>query len=78
MIPQFLSQLQMIPSLVQYQHHLQNTLSVKGCKKKVHLVATTQTDYHPGEEIKLMNNYELCNLVRDLTLTKGQAELLGS
>ena len=44
MIPQFLSQLQMIASLVQYQHHLQNTLLMKGCKKKVlELVARTQT-----------------------------------
>lgn len=36
------------------------------------------SDYHPGVDIHLMNDAELCDLVRDLALTKGQAELLGS
>ena len=35
-------------------------------------------DYQPQEDIHLINNAELCDLVRDLALTKGQAELLGS
>lgn len=34
--------------------------------------------YHPGEDIHLINNDDLRDLVRDLALTKGQAELLGS
>ena len=43
--------------------------------------ATNDSDsdyYQPGEDIHLINDAELCDLVRDLALTKGQAELLGS
>ena len=37
------------------------------------------SDYNPDDdEIHLINNDDLCDLVRDLALTKGQAELLGS
>ncbi|XP_068626137.1 cadherin-89D [Battus philenor] len=36
------------------------------------------SDYNPDDdEIHLINNDDLCDLVRDLALTKGQAELLG-
>ncbi|XP_076059422.1 uncharacterized protein LOC143036052 [Oratosquilla oratoria] len=35
-------------------------------------------DYQSGEGIHLVNNADLSDLVRDLALTKGQAELLGS
>ncbi len=35
-------------------------------------------DYQSGEGIYLVNNADLSDLVRDLTLTKGQAELLDS
>lgn len=38
----------------------------------------SDSDYQPEEDIHLINNAELCDLVRDLALTKGQAELLGS
>ncbi len=31
-------------------------------------------DYQSGEDINLMNNADLSDLVRDLALTKGQAE----
>ena len=37
----------------------------------------SDSDYQPEEEIHLINYSELCDLVRDLALTKGQAELLG-
>ncbi len=35
-------------------------------------------DYQSREDIHLMNNADLSDLVRDLPLTKGQAEFLGS
>jgi len=38
----------------------------------------SDSDYQPREDIHLINKAELCDLVRDLALTKGQAELLGS
>ncbi|XP_048852601.1 uncharacterized protein LOC125720773 [Brienomyrus brachyistius] len=41
-------------------------------------VSDSDSDYQPEEEIHLINSAELCDLVRDLALTKGQAELLGS
>lgn len=43
-------------------------------KKVLHIVAQT----HPSEDIYLINNDDLCDLVRDLALTKGQVQLLGS
>lgn len=55
------------------------TKSMKERKKKIlRLVAIAQTYYHPGEGIHLINNDDLRHLVRNLALTKGQAELLGS
>ena len=38
----------------------------------------SDSDYQPEEGIHLINHAELCDLVRDLALTKGQSELLGS
>lgn len=38
----------------------------------------SDSDYQQEEEIHLINYAELCDLTRDLALTKGQAELLGS
>ena len=37
----------------------------------------SDSDYQPEEEIHLINYAELCDLTRDLALTKDQAELLG-
>jgi hypothetical protein len=38
----------------------------------------TDSDYQPQEDVHRLNYNELYDLVRDLALTKGQAELLGS
>ena len=38
----------------------------------------TDSDYKPEEEVHIIDLGELCDLVHDLALTKGQAELLGS
>lgn len=39
---------------------------------------SSDSDYYPGNDIHLINNDDLRNLVRDMALTKSQAELLGS
>ena len=72
----------MIPSLVQYQQHLQNNTVDEEMQEETPLSSPSNDSgsdyYQPAEDIHLMNSAEFCNLIWDLALTKGQAELLCS